>query len=354
MGLAFVFQSFIFNANNNQGFNWQRSLIYSLSNYWLWAFITPLIYFLAKKFPLDRQRFGRYLLIHFSLSLLIAPLHRFLSIYINFVVQDTLGYLRRSVPEMLNVAKFGIIGGSIDSLIIYWIILIVVLGVNYYQKYQQHRLASIRLKEQLTQAQLQALRMQVHPHFLFNTLHAISTLVEENPAAARQMIARLGDLLRLSLENNDAPEVTLKQEMEFLQRYLAIEQVRFQDRLQVNLEIAPETLDARVPNLILQPIVENAIRHGIAPHSRAGKIDIRAWLDNGVLQLEVQDNGKGIPAEGNLYEGIGLKNTRSRLEQLYGNNQQLHLQNVDTGGLLVQLCLPFQTNVKPIDRQNEN
>jgi LytS/YehU family sensor histidine kinase len=196
--------------------------------------------------------------------------------------------------------------------------------------------------------------MQIHPHFLFNTLHAISALVEENPVAARKMIARLGDMLRLSLEKNNAPEITLKQEVEFLQRYLAIEQIRFQDRLVVNFEIVPETQEARVPNLLLQPLVENAIRHGIAPYSKGGRIDIRARRDNGMLQLEIQDDGRGIAATDNLSEGIGLKNTRQRLEQLYGSNQELRLQNGDSGGFLVQVRLPFQAYEEPDNEQNEN
>jgi sensor histidine kinase YesM len=235
-----------------------------------------------------------------------------------------------------------------STLFTYWAILGVIYAFNYYRKYRQHELKASHLETQLAQAQLQALKMQLHPHFLFNTLHAISSLMRKDVEAADSMITRLSDLLRLTLENTGVQEVTLRQELEFLERYLEIEQTRFRDRLQVRMEIEPDTLDARVPNLILQPLVENAIRHGIAPRSAPGWIEIRAARDGETLQLQVRDNGPGLPPIGQptLKEGVGLANTRARLEQLYGAAQNFELSNREEGGLLVSLTLPFRAETK--------
>ena len=189
--------------------------------------------------------------------------------------------------------------------------------------------------------------MQLYPHFLFNTLHAISVLMDDDVKGVRRMIARLSELLRLTLESVGQQEVSLRQELDALERYLEIEQIRFQDRLTVRLAIAPETLDACVPNLVLQPIVENAIRHGIAPRSSAGRIEIRAERRDGMIELQVIDDGPGLrlcDEEGaeELKEGIGLANTRARLLRLYGDEHRIEIKDADGGGLAVKLSIPFR------------
>jgi len=186
--------------------------------------------------------------------------------------------------------------------------------------------------------------MQLNPHFLFNTLHSISALIHKDPIIADKMIMRLGDFLRLTLENEGAQDVSLQQELDFLRCYLEIEQIRFQDRLTVEMKIDPEARDVSVPNLILQPIVENAIRHGIAPRSYPGIIDIRAQRKNGMLRIEVKDNGLGL-ADGTdsrapWKEGIGLSNTRARLQQRFGDAHRFHLNNAPEGGLVVTFEIP--------------
>src|SRR5262249_40591374 len=198
-------------------------------------------------------------------------------------------------------------------------------------------LKASQLEARLAQAQLQALKMQLHPHFLFNTLHAISALMRKDVEEADRMITRLSDLLRLTLENVGAQEATLRQELEILGRYLEIEQRRFGDRLQVKMEIEPETLDARAPNLILQPLVENAIRHGIAPRSAPGLIEIRASRAGDKLELQVRDNGVGLPTDHRepIKEGVGLANTRARLEQLYGAAYRFEVNNFYRCGMIV-------------------
>jgi two-component system, LytTR family, sensor kinase len=186
--------------------------------------------------------------------------------------------------------------------------------------------------------------MQLHPHFLFNTLHSISSLVLEDPPKANSMIARLGDFLRLTLDNSDQQLVSLKQETEFLRCYLEIEQVRFGDRLTVAFELEPQTLSAQVPHLILQPVVENAVQHAIAPRATRGHITIEARRLNSLLRLEVRDNGPGITSNGVSpgMKGVGLSNVRARLDQIYGSDFRLDLVNSRDGGLAVVMEIPFQ------------
>ena len=188
------------------------------------------------------------------------------------------------------------------------------------------------------------LRLQLHPHFLFNTLHTISALMHKDLRAADRMLALLGDLLRDSFERVGAQEVSLKQELGFLDRYLEIERTRFRDRLTVTLSVDPETLDAEVPNLLLQPLVENAIRHGLGKRQDAGHIEIVARRNFERLDLRIRDDGPGLPegSETALRAGVGLANTQARLEQLYGSNHRFDLRNRPEGGLEVALEIPFR------------
>ncbi|MCA1849761.1 MAG: histidine kinase, partial [Acidobacteria bacterium] len=238
------------------------------------------------------------------------------------------------------------------NLLLYWSVLGLCHAYDYYRRYRERErraaqleLAASQLETQLARAQLDALRMQLHPHFLFNTLNTISVLMQEDVVIARRMLLRLSDLLRLALKNAGAHEVSLRQEMEFLRSYLEIEQTRFQHRLKVQMEIDAEALDARVPNLILQPLVENAIRHGVAPRPTASTIEIRARRRNGQVELRVRDDGPGIDEmrKENAEGGIGLSNTRARLSKLYGAAHSFHLSSPDGGGTQVTITIPFHT-----------
>ena len=222
--------------------------------------------------------------------------------------------------------------------------MIIAVGhaFDYYQRFHERELRASELEGRLAQARLQALQSQMNPHFLFNTLHTISALMHKDVDAADRMIMKLSELLRLALDNTEIHEVPLSQELDFLQRYLEIEQTRFRERLQIELNIAPDTLQCRVPNLVLQPLVENAIRHGVERHARPGRIVLRAQRHENQLALEVQDNGAGLPDGKPLREGIGLTNTRTRLHQLYGDAQKFELKNVASGGLLARVVLPFR------------
>jgi sensor histidine kinase YesM len=235
-----------------------------------------------------------------------------------------------------------IIGQLLLAFLSYWVFVSLYQAWQNYLRYRERELRSTRLESQLAQAQLEVLRMQLHPHFLFNTLHAVSTLLHRDPDAADEMLSQLSDLLRMTLENFGFQEVSLREELEFIRRYLDIQQARFQDRLTITVDVPAETLDARVPNQALQPIVENAIHHGVEERMGVGTIEIRACRRATMLQLSVRDDGPGLRPDwqASQQEGIGLSNTRARLTQLYGPLASLDLSNHPQGGTLVTLLIP--------------
>ncbi|HZS06537.1 MAG TPA: histidine kinase [Blastocatellia bacterium] len=223
-------------------------------------------------------------------------------------------------------------------------IIAVNQATDYYRRYQSRELQASNLEARLVRAQLDALRMQLHPHFLFNTLNSVSVLMRRDIEAADRMLLQLSSLLRVTLAGNAAHEIKLRQELEILERYLEIEQNRFRDRLTVRMQIDPAALDALVPQLFFQPLVENAIRHGIADRETGGLIAIRAERQNGMVYLQVRDNGPGLGiSHGNLIEGVGLSNTRSRLDYLYGPADRFEAGNAEGGGLVVTAAFPFHT-----------
>lgn len=304
----------------------------------VWFGLTPLMLYLARRFPLERRSWLKSVLVHLAASVAFALLQ--LGAYILLAL--LVGLYSGQQPFFASFRNLFVTSFHFD-LLTYWAIIGLSHALDYYRKYRERELRASQLETTLAQAQLDALRMQLHPHFLFNTLNSISVLMAEDTRAARRMLTRLSDLLRASFENKGTHEVTLKEELEFLESYLEIEQTRFQDRLTVRMEVEPKALDACVPNLILQPLVENAIRHGIAPRAAPGLIEIRARRENGMVQLEVCDNGAGLNASSSesLMKGIGLSNTRARLEQLYGASHRFELHDREGGGLKVTIEIPF-------------
>jgi sensor histidine kinase YesM len=235
------------------------------------------------------------------------------------------------------------------NVIIYWSIVGVQHGVSYYRKFlERERLAAqlelraTQLESELTKATLSALKMQLHPHFLFNTLNAIVVLVRQRRVEeADAMLTNLGELLRQTLAGWETQEVPLRREMELINLYLDIQRVRFQDNLTVEMNLSPATLNALVPSLLLQPLVENAFRHGVSKTSAAVRIELKSNLRGSTLELQVRDDGPGI-SEGSSGNGVGLRNTRARLQQLYGERQSLRLDGVAGGGAIVTVLLPYR------------
>jgi signal transduction histidine kinase len=330
VGLFFASQTYL--AYKYSGGSPRLGVIlkFSLSEWYIWALLAPGVIGLARRLSLERGRRGRSLAIHAIVSLGVALAHWGLN---NLCRHYVLGF-----PGTVSLVY-----AFHSNLVTYWVLVGATCGYDYYVRYRQGELHAAQLSAELAQAQLQALRTQLHPHFLFNTLNGIATLVHRDPEAADQMIARLSALLRLTLEGVGVQEVPLAKEIDFLTSYLEIEKVRFGDRLTVEMQIASEVLGARTPYLILQPLVENAIRHGIAPRAQPGRIEIRAASENGSLVLEVRDNGPGLAAasETSTRPGMGLSNTRSRLEKLYGEHQRFEMKNGIDGGLVVSLSIPF-------------
>jgi two-component system LytT family sensor kinase len=332
-----------------------QMLIWELPYWLIWAALSPLIFRLAGRFPLERGKWLGNLLVHISGCIILSILHRGIYLTVGWLSQVT-AYERLS--SIYRVYHFLFFFNLPNGFMSYGTILLVSYLVLYYQRYQEQELKNSRLATRMAQIQLQAtsaelkaLKMQLHPHFLFNTLNSISALLEDNPRAADEMLCKLGDLLRRTIETSGEQTVTLEEELEYLRCYLDIERVRFEDRLVVEMQIAPDTLKAIVPNFILQPIVENAIKHAVAPARGSGRIELRAEVSNGVLKINIIDNGPApvlspAPAAG-FREGLGLSNTRARLSQMYGSTHQFNLAPVPEGGLLVNIEIPFVRAAEP-------
>ena len=347
LGLFFATQAqLVYESSSKKPVPWLPTIVWELAHAYVWALFTPSILWLAQRFRFERHTWLRGTLIHlpaavaYSLLQLVAHDSILWFLFRTSLMHTPSGDMPVSFAYRLRIL---FLNDFQTNLLTYGALVGLSHGLDYYRKYRERQLRAAQLETQLAQAHLQVLKMQLQPHFLFNTLHAISTLVHKDPEAADRMIARLSDLLRLSLDNSGAQEVTLKQELDFLDRYLEIEKTRFQDRLTVQLNVNPETLDAQVPNLILQPLVENAIRHGIEPHARPGRIELRANRQADVLTLDVCDNGAGLRNHDPSREGVGLSNTRARLQELYGKAHHFELGNAPGGGLLVQLTIPFRS-----------
>lgn len=305
--------------------------------------LTPLVLWMANRFPIERRNLWRNIAIHLGGSALFASA---IKVYWDFLgASRPPEYISKgfSLPALFRSISMGFDAGFA----IYWGIVLAVLAADYYRRYQNSLIESAQLQTQLVQAQLQALRMQLDPHFLFNTLHSISELVHEDPEGAEAMIARLSELLRRSIDNSGAQEVPLKEELDFLNLYLEIEKTRFDDRLRVEYRIDPETEMAQVPNLILQPLVENAIRHGISRRVTGGRVVIAAVREGDRLELSVTDDGPGLRTDAPAREGVGLSSTRGRLERLYGANQAMELTETSEG-TRVRIVMPFQREAAPV------
>jgi two-component system LytT family sensor kinase len=353
VGLTFTLNYYLFSdhyvAIFRQPPTLREMLVWELPYWFLWAALSPVVFQLTRRFPLERGRLARHAFAHVVACVVLSLAHRAVYLLAGWLLHVA---VYRQLASLSTVFNFLFFFNLQTGFMSYATILLVAYAIDYYRRHQQEELKISRLEAALaqaqletTQAQLQALKSQLQPHFLFNTLNSISTLLDDDKDAADRMLARLGDFLRLTLENSGAQEVTLREELEFLRCYLEIERVRFADRLAVNFEIESGALDALVPNLLLQPLVENAIRHGIVARRGSGVIGIGARLDGATLTLGVTDNGPGLRARGEdapgSRQGLGFALTRARLERMYGARQRLRLAEADGGGLEVKIELPF-------------
>lgn len=344
--LAFLFtpQTFLLNSRSYSPLTWWESLAANMVLFYLWALLTPLVWLLGKKYPLEKKKFKRNFLVLLFFSFPVAFLHILLLQQGNIIFLQWSKNLTNQIPLSSLLTGMGA-----SNVMIFWAIITVCQSHTYFQRYHDR-------EESLVQAQLQSLKTQLQPHFLFNTLNAISQLVYEDGEEAEKMISRLSDLLRLSLKSVQTQEIVLTDELEFLKRYLEIQQTLLQDRLKVIWRIMPETYDAVVPNMLLQPLAENSIRHGIAPRIEGGTIKIVTTREENWLTLRICDDGLGLDSQSKKRTkqfGIGLQNTQKRLKHLYGEDHSFQLKSGENGrGALVFIKIPFKPGKK--ERTYEN
>jgi two-component system, LytTR family, sensor kinase len=321
---------------------WLRLFLAVLLSWLVWALATPLVLRLGHRFPPNHWRPVRAWLIHLGACLAIGVLYSAWAALLQLALQPW-GYAQ--VTSFWKAA-FSVFYGEFHLfLILYAAILAISYTLESSRRLAQRETEAARLNEQLSRAQLDALRRQLEPHFLFNTLNAIAGLVRETRnEAAVNMIAGLSDLLRRVLDTSGKQEVSLGEEMEFLETYLDIQKTRFADRLQLSVHVPREFLSARVPSLILQPMVENAIEHGIGKRAAGGVIRIGAARNNGLLTLTIYNDGPRIPDDWEqLRSGVGISNVRARLQSLYGSACALNIRNQESG-VEVLLSVPYQAD----------
>jgi two-component system, LytTR family, sensor kinase len=332
--------SYVISARLGRPISWSQAIVNDFLYAGLWLLLTPLVLWLARRFRFERGHSAMPFTIHLGASLILSFIHKGVHWLLVALFVSVAGGRAFSWDTLYaNLLSFYDYG-----LQLYWILLAVNYVLEYAHRLRQQELKASQLQTQLVQAQLQALRMQIHPHFLFNTLHTIAGLIRsEDKQKAVRMISGLSDFLRATLEGAGTQEVPLRQELDMVKRYLEIQQVRFSGTLQTEFAVEPSALDVLVPNFVLQPLVENAIVHGApSAEGEAGRnIVVSAIRQNGTLMIEIRDNGPGLDSA--KPEGIGMKNTRDRLQHLYGDRQSFAVTNAVTGGVQATLSIPWHT-----------
>jgi len=338
-GLGVLFGSrtyLLYNAYPDNSISLVDAMVPSITDWYLWALLLPAVLWASTRFPIEPSTWRRTAGLHLVMGLGVAVAKYGLDVAAGFVLPW--------VPAR-GVSGAGFVFDFYPNTLTYWVLVIAIHAVEYGRRARDRALRASQLEATLAQVQLQVLRMQLQPHFLFNTLNAVTTLMHRDINAAERMLVHLSDLLRLTIDKIGVQDVSLREEIEFLESYLEIEATRFQDRLTVAMRVDPSVLDARVPHLILQPLVENSIRHGVEKRSKPGRIEVSASRMNGALELAVTDEGPGLPDgwDPSQATGIGLANVRERLNRLYGADHELELVNRPGGGLLARMSLPFTT-----------
>jgi sensor histidine kinase YesM len=313
--------------------SWWRLLASALISHWFWALLTPLLMWHTRRIRDDVRPMAAVVAIHVVTLLAVHVADTVMY----GALRSLLGMPTRPFRELV----FAI--GSYNVLT-YGLVLFATLALDYRSALRDRAVRTAQLETQLAVARFQALRAQLQPHFLFNSLNAISALIQNDPERAERMLARLSQLLRIAIDTAGTPEIRLVDEVDFVRRYLEIEQLRYGDRLQVSIDLADDTLDSLVPGMLLQPLVENAVRHGVAPHPWPGAVSVHARRRGAHLELVVTDTGRGMSTRSNNGSGagVGLQTTRARLETLYGDRQSLTLVNLPGGGFETRVTLPWK------------
>jgi len=337
VGLAFASQFYLSSTLLGRAVTWGQAISYSLGDWFVWAVLSvPILWFARRHPPEGDSPWWRTAGIHLAAALVCSLVY----VVLRALVGQVHGWLIDEPVTFAEVFRPLLVKTFPFNLLIYGVIISVSHAIDYYRKYHERTVHALELEKHLAEARLQALLRQLKPHFLFNTLNGIATLMHSDVHAADRMLVRLSELLRLTMNHPGQPLTRLREEVAFIEKYLEIERIRFRDRLSVEVAVDPAALDCEVPSLILQPLVENAIRHGIEPRTQAGRIELHVRREPDAVVLAVRDNGAGEPAGGFQREGIGLGNTRARLRELYGERHRFELVNRPEGGLEVRLTLP--------------
>ena len=321
LSVVFAPEVYLYFQARGEPISWLRAFQLTLGNSAVAALFAPVIVWLARKFPLERGRWSRSLLIHIPASIAFAYAHTGAYVLIC--------YASRSVAQDL-LQRFH------PNLLTYWAIVAATAAYHYFGRYRER-------ERQLARLQTQLLRAQLRPHFLFNTLNTVSAMIHEDVQAADRMLGHLSEVLRLTLDSLGHHEVTLRAEIELVDRYLEIDRMRFDGGIELSAEASHDTLDALVPSMLLQPLVENSVKHGFADRSSVGTVTIRGRREGGKLVVEVEDNGRGLTdAKSPAGEGIGLSATRERLEKMYPGSSGLTIRPGTAGGAIVRVELPYR------------
>lgn len=339
IGAADGIHSYYLYAYRGDPLTWGQSLAMEMSLWYAWAILFLFVFQITRRTPFEVRNWPRRLALFTAAGFVFA----LVKIAMDYPI---IKLFYCPTPHLLTWAKFYQMGFReklYDYLLIYWFLVGISHGVIYFQRSRERELRATILEMRLAQAKLQILRMQLHPHFLFNALNTISALMHSDLDKADRALARLGDLLRILLDHTGVQEVTFKEELDFIEAYLEIEKMRFGSGLRVRIQVDHRLLDTLVPHLLLQPLVENALRHGIALRSHSGQIDIRAERVQSRLRVEVLDDGPGLTEkQTSPHKGLGLVNTRARLQELYGEAYRLELGPRPTGGVAVTVEIPLK------------
>jgi two-component system LytT family sensor kinase len=339
LALSFAAQFYISSSQAGLVVGWRQALGGALGDWYVVAILSWPALFLARSCPFRRDRWMSSAAIHLVAAIIFSGAF----IVLRALVAGWQGWAAHRPVDFLDAARPLAVKTWHFNLIIYAVIVGVAQAVRFYRESQERTVHALELEKRLAEARLMALQMQLNPHFLFNALNSIATLIHRDPKAADRMLIRLAELLRMTLDNTSSQEIALRTELSLLERYMDIERIRFGDRLTFRLDVPADLQSARVPTLLLQPIVENSLKHGLGGLSRPGIVEVSASRRNGTLCLKVCDNGKGLPTEQAQRDGIGLSNTRARLQHLYGNHHQLVLENRPEGGVAVTIELPLRS-----------
>ena len=331
-------QTVVYLSQRGQPIVWRDMLTGRFADWYTCALFTPLFFWMGRRYPIDKKSWRVML----PLTLVVTSVCVVIKYAVLVPIEHALGLnLGASFSSELS-RNFA------NESMAFWAVIGIVHAFEFNRRYREREVAAADLRARLSEAQLEALRSQIHPHFLFNTLHAISTLMHRDVEAADRMLTRLSDLLRLTMQHRDQNEISLRDELALVDQYIEIMRVRFGDRLTVRHVIRPDTLDALVPQFILQPLLENAFDHGIANTAGPGTIEISALTVDGKLELSISDNGFNRNRSGQRVKknGMGLANTRRRLEQLYGSAQSISLEKLPERGTRVVVAIPLHTSTR--------